>query len=453
MNSRSSPCHTDEREGSTPAVAPRRWGRLLAPALLLFAAVALPVCTERGARSPVATAGTEPIAARTVTITSGTTVAMTGGATARVPESFTKNLTPGETALANLSSHIVGLRAGVRAQPASAGIRDQLVGNLLARSQFVGSFADLGESAALATEGRKASSDRERAMETAASALSAVHDFVHASKLLEAIGKADLEGSYGNYQLARGADPRPIEQVRRERALESPTFGTLSSWAIALSAVGEFEAADRAYADALTSYRDVSPFPVAWVEFQRGVMWAERAGDMARGRAHYERATAVLPGYVVANVHLAEVEAGEGDLDSARRRLRLLVDAGTQDPEPRGLLSTLAETKDERALLREEAASRYRALIRRHPLAFLDHAAEFFADVDPEFALELALDNLDNRADDRAYQIAIEAALAAADASVACDLAEQASVEAHPGFQRPTVPLRELAHLVLGNCE
>jgi len=66
---------------------------------------------------------------------------------------------------------------------------------------------------------------------------------------------------------------------------------------------------------------------------------------------------------------------------------------------------------------------------------------------------ELALDNLEIRTEDRAYQIALEAALAANDGAVACDLAREATLEAHPGFLRPAVPLRELAHEALENCE
>lgn len=373
--------------------------------------------------------------------------------TAEASAAPAKGLTSGDTALTNLSSRIGGLRSAVTAQPTAAPLRGDLVAHLLSRAQFVGSFTDLGESLSLAAEGRRLSSDPKRAIETEASALGAVHEFARATELLASIERTESEAALGNLQLARGDDPRPIEQARRERALESPSFSSLSSWAIALSAIGEFEAADAAYADALRNYRDVSPLPVAWVAFQRGVMWAERAGDTARGRAHYEEAVRVLPRYVVANVHLAEIEVNEGHVDTARSRLVRVIEAGTEDPEPSGLLSAIAATAPERDRLRELTLRGYLSLIERYPKAFLDHGAEFFSTVDPEFALELALDNLEIRTEDRAYQIAIEAALAANDGRVACDLARQATLEAHPGFLRPAVPLRELAHEVLENCE
>lgn len=363
-----------------------------------------------------------------------------------------QRLTSSETALTNLDSRIGGLRSAVAAQPSVAALRGELVANLLSRCQFVGSLADLNESLVLAGEGSSSSSDPERAIETEASALGAVHEFTRAMDLLASI---DRKGSdaFGNLQLARGDDPRPIEQARRERVELSPSFGSWSSWAIALNAVGDFEAADAAYATALEHYRDVSPLPVAWVAFQRGVMWAERAGDSARGRAFYEEATRVLPEYVVANVHLAEIEISEGNIDAARSRLGRLVDVGTEDPEPYGVLSKIARTAAERERLRDLTADRYRSLLERHPKAFLDHGAEFFVAVDPELALELALGNLANRTEDRAYLIALKAAVAAGADEVSCELARQATKEAHPGFLRASVPLHELAVGVLADCD
>lgn len=364
-----------------------------------------------------------------------------------------RRLTSGGTTLTNLNSRIRGLRGAVAAQPTVAALRAELVANLLTRTQFVGSFQDLGESSSLAAEGRRASSELERAIEIEATALGSVHEFARAVDLLASLALTENDTTLGNLRLARGDDPRPIEAARRERAAENPSFDSLSSWAIALSAVGEFDAADAAYADALRHYRDVSPLPVAWLAFQRGVMWAERAGEPARGRAFYEEATRVLPEYVVANVHLAEIEASDGDVSGARSRLARVIEAGTEDPEPYGLLAELAASELERDRLRELTEARYRALIDRYPKAFLDHGAEFFSTVDPEFALDLALRNLENRTEDRAYQIALEAARAADATDVLCDLAQRASLDAHPGFARPSVPLRQLAQEVLGACE
>jgi len=432
MSSRSSQRPTEAPRVVTPAGSCDRRGRSPSWALAALALAGVVACGEGQAPS-----GSQP------------TPSTTGGAGSTAPS---QRLTSSETALTNLDSRIGGLRSAVAAQPSVAALRGELVANLLSRSQFIGSFGDLSESLVLAAEGRPSSSDPERVVEIEASALGAVHEFTRATDLLASIDRTDSD-AFGNLRLARGDDPRPIEQARRERVGRSPSFGSWSSWAIALAAIGDFEAADAAYAAALENYRDVSPLPVAWVAFQRGVMWAERAGDSARGRAFYEEATRVLPEYVVANVHLAEIEISEGHVDAARSRLGRLVDAGTEDPEPYGVLAQIAASAADRERLRASTESRYRSLIERHPKAFLDHGAEFFVAIDPELALELALDNLANRTEDRAYQIALEAAVAAGAVEVGCGLARQATEEAHPGFLRPSVPLHELALGVLADCE
>ena len=435
MNSRSSRHCTDSPQLLTP-VGPRdRRGQPLPRLLAALAVSGMVACTageaSQGSSRPAAP---DP------------------GAGAETHGTPSRDLTSSDTALTNLNSRIGGLRSAVGAQPTVAALRGELVGNLLSRAQFVGTFADLGESLALAAEGRRLSSDSERAIETEATALGAVHEFTRATDLLASIDESGSDAS-GNLRLARGDDPRPIERARREKALEKPSFGSLSSWAVALSLVGEFVAADAAYADALRHYRDVSPLPVAWVAFQRGVMWAERAGDTTRGRAYYEDAIRVLPEYVVANVHLAEIEASEGDVAAAERRLVRVIEAGTEEPETYGLLSRVAASEDDRDRWRELTERSYISLIERYPKAFLDHGAEFFGAVDPELALELALDNLTNRTEDRAYLIALRAALAVGDAPLVCDLARQATREAYPGFARPSVPLRELAEEALAGCE
>ena len=53
-----------------------------------------------------------------------------------------------------------------------------------------------------------------------------------------------------------------------------------------LADLREFTDADRIYRQALRGYRDVSPFPVAWVCFQLGVLWGELVPEpqIASGR-------------------------------------------------------------------------------------------------------------------------------------------------------------------------
>jgi tetratricopeptide (TPR) repeat protein len=98
----------------------------------------------------------------------------------------------------------------------------------------------------------------------------------------------------------------------------------LATRAIVLAHLGRHDAADRAFADALAALDTTSPFPAAWLHFARGVMWAEHAGDAARGERHYRLAVAVLPQFFLAQVHLAEIEVARGEVAAALGRLSML---------------------------------------------------------------------------------------------------------------------------------
>src|SRR5690606_26382190 len=116
----------------------------------------------------------------------------------------------------------------------------------------------------------------------------------------------------------------------------------------------------------LATYGDVSPLPVAWVAFQRGVMWAEQADRRDLGCALYGEGTRRLPAYVVANVHLAEIER-EASPSRAIARLGSILASG--DPEPAGLLGEilLAEGDPaEAAPLIAQAEARYDELLAKH---------------------------------------------------------------------------------------
>jgi hypothetical protein len=175
-------------------------------------------------------------------------------------------------------------------------------------------------------------------------------------------------------------------------------------------------------------------------------MWAELADRPDLARPLYEEAVRRLPGYVVASVHLAELEEVGGAPARAISRLEPLAERSSPlaDPEPLGRLAEwLAPSAPVRAAaLAERARQGYERLLARAPLAFLDHAAEFFggAGRDPARALALAEENLANRQNPRAFVLAIEAALAAGRTGRACALA--AGVPA--GARGAHVPLRAL---------
>jgi tetratricopeptide (TPR) repeat protein len=347
--------------------------------------------------------------------------------------------TRGDIALRNLSDRVSTLKKmAARGAPALS-LREQLVDALLTRAQLTGTFADfdraleLGEGAVRDFEGEA------NARLLRARTRSAVHRFDDAASDLEAAARlgVDVDERLAWIRIAQGRNleaARAFALSRVERSRSLPNLGLLAT---AEAALGEFDAADDHYAAALATLRDVSPFPVAQLCFQRGVMWAEQAARPERALPHYAEAVRRLPQYVVANVHLAELEASLGHPDAAIQRLQGIVDH-TEDPEPLGYLGTLLAARNPadpaaRALT-ERARIGYENLLGRHRAAFLDHAAEFFSGAGerPDLASTLAQENLALRQTPRAYALAIEAAFAAHDSPVACRELEAArALRAH----------------------
>jgi tetratricopeptide (TPR) repeat protein len=351
---------------------------------------------------------------------------------------FSGRTTPAATAIANLSAGIDGRRAQLARQPQQHVVRAALIDALLTRAAFLGTFDDFYEADQLSQAAMTRHGDAARVLR--AKVLAAVHQFDAARRLRLAAG----EPVHG-IDLATGGPLPEIIAARRAATQATPSFATWAALAPALAADGQFQAADDAYLQALALYRDVAPFPVAWVQFQRGVMWSEQADAPHRARPLYEAAVQRLPGlYVRAHVHLAEIYRQLGRLDDAQRTLEAVLHH--PDPEPAGLLAALLLTEDpaRAAELIAQATARYDALLSRYPEAFADHASEFFAGPggDPPRALRLAQQNLALRPTDRAYALAISAAVAAEQISLACQLVVEA------GDARTNRPLQALRRAV-----
>lgn len=368
-------------------------------------------------------------------------------------EPYAPPTTEPDIAIGNLNGQIESYAELLRTSPQNDDMRSALVGALLSRSAFLGSYSDF-DHAFEAVAGWPAGSGLAAAL-ARARVLNAVHRFEEARSLLETSSPSSEHSRLDlleTIDIATGARLEDVYASRKGRALSYPSFATFAGAAAAAAALGSHAEADDLYGQALHAYRDVSPFPVAFVHFQRGVMWGEMADRPERARLHYEEAVRLLPGYVVANVHLAELEAqdGPGGLASALARLRR-VSAQTEDPEPTGFLGELllARGDPEGARLIAKAAEMYRALLSRHRAAFADHASEFFAGPggDPDFALTLALENLALRATPRAYIVAIGAAESAGQKQKACELAAAAST-----LPATSENLRVLAAEVFRRC-
>src|SRR5262249_50888786 len=161
--------------------------------------------------------------------------------------------------------------------------------------------------------------------------------------------------------------------ARRRIAAASGRLEDLVPLGALLADLERFAEADALYRQALSSYEDVSPFPLAWVCFQLGMLWGELvpAPDADLAELWYRRSVAYLPGYVKARVHLAEIHASHGQTSEAEA---LLVPAlSSSDPEVRWRLADVlvAQGRFEEAGRQLDAArAGFEDLLERHQLAF-----------------------------------------------------------------------------------
>jgi tetratricopeptide (TPR) repeat protein len=365
---------------------------------------------------------------------SGAGAAASGSAVSAVAQRTTR----GDIALRNLDHKIAGLEKRAAKGPLELPLRTQLVDALLTRSQFIGSFADFARVREIGEGAVRDFPGNSKALLLRARSASAVHRFEDASKDIEAAAQlgADVDVKRASISIARGQQLEAALEFAKGRVERAATLESLGLLANVEAALGKFDAADEHYAAALAKMDDASPFLVAQLTFQRGVMWAEQANRPERARPQYEEAVRRLPQYVVANVHLAELEAAAGDRDAAIERLRRLIDtraASSIDPEPLGVLGSWLAAKDPndaKALeLIERARAGYESLLAENRAAFLDHAAEFFSGPgkDPTRGLALARENLAMRQTPRAHALAIDAAFHAQDITLGCQLVDSAA--------------------------
>lgn len=368
-----------------------------------------------------------------------------------VPVDTERRSTDGELALRNLDSQIDARLASVARRPELLDVRRDAVGLLLSRSHYLGAYDDFALAEALAEEALAQRPDDAVARSIAADVASAVHLFDDVARHLDAARASgeEVDLDLVTLHVSRGEQLDEALVLADEAVRKHPSYASHVARASALAALERYEEADEAFLDALAHYRDVSPFPLAWVAFQRGVMWAEMADRPELARPLYEEAVRRVPPYVVANVHLAELEVETGELDRAIARLDALLPR-TGDPEPFGVLGELLTEPDVARERVAEARARYGRLIARHREAFLDHGSEFFAGVggDPARALELARDNLANRHNARAFVVALRASIAAEDDESLCEI-RAAAREA----EAQSAVLRRLVQELSARCE
>ena len=340
--------------------------------------------------------------------------------------------TDGTIALGNLEASLNTAQQLAALRPTEAGTRTRLIQLLCSRAQYRGTLSDYDRAAAEVDSLFKQAPNEGSAYFARAQVRLVFHEFAAAETDLAEAERLDSELRPGVERLrlslwvAQGKSEAALAGYRAQRKM-APDVSGMGAEAGLLADRGDWDAAQALYTEAQHYFRDVSPFPLAWLYLQNGLMW-ERAGRRSRAEEFFAAAVARLPGYAPATAHLAAALSARGQKAQALDLLQELT-RSADDPEYTGqlagLLQELGRGAEAKPLI-AQAAQRYTTLLQAHPRAFLSHAARFYlsAGAQPAQALKLAQDNLAANPSTEATLLAVEAATAAQASATACRLAD-----------------------------
>ena len=313
--------------------------------------------------------------------------------------------TGGTIAMVNLTAQIDGLTAQGRSNSAGQPItafaiaQQAVLAELLTmRGHLLGRVADYEQASRLAEQLVRDAPKDGVALLARARTRATLHRFSAALADLDAAGRAGttravLDAERATILQAVGCYDE-AEALYEKTSVYRAEFTHTCTLAVLRAEQGRIAEAEALFSEARSSYRGVSPFSLAQLDFRRGLMWM-REGELLEADRWFDAARRRLPGYVPAVGHQAEVLLMRGEPETAVDRLRPLAE-NSDDPEYAAQLSLALDWvgHDQEALVwREYAAARYDELMLHHPEAYADHAAEFWLDVgaDADKAYELAL--------------------------------------------------------------
>jgi tetratricopeptide (TPR) repeat protein len=321
-------------------------------------------------------------------------------------------VTHGAIALRNLRAQIDGLEAATAPLDTRIEERVQLVDLLALRGSILGSVAGYEHAQALAQQLVQDATTDAGAFLARARTRALFHRFTDALDDLDIAERLAADAETVNREraavfqgLGRYAEAFAI---REEGVRRDPGFESLAALSTLYAECGDSERALQMRGESLRRYREISPFPLALLEFQIAVMWMD-IGSFDRAREHLNAARRYVPAYAPAQGHLAEVEAELGNVATAIALLHPLA-RSSDDPDYASQLARVladAGNATESRYWRHLAAARYEELIASHPEAFADHAAEFWlgAGANPRRALQLARMNFAIRQTPRAHAL------------------------------------------------
>ena len=302
--------------------------------------------------------------------------------------------------LAAVDATLAGLQRRIAARPTEALLEGQRASALLQRARLTGDYDDYARAEGAVQAAFARSPEGAGPFLTRASLNYSLHRLERVEADLVAAERAVLVGSDTRASLAAMRASLALQQgdavaaeagYRAALALhDSPT--THGALAIALSRQDRWDEAEAALDTAAAGYHGHSVEPLAWIALHRGIF------DLTRERldealVHYDEALAIMPGWWLAQEHVAEIAVLQGRSDQA---LALYTDVVARTGLPEfmdAIAGVLADQgqPDDAARWRARARQVYERQLRQFPEAAAGHALQHYLDAGDRPAQALAL--------------------------------------------------------------
>jgi tetratricopeptide (TPR) repeat protein len=324
---------------------------------------------------------------------------------------------PGADMLAHLEGKLAALP-----QSDTSRSRAMRAGLLYQRYQILGSLTDLDTAYDLTQIIANDPAADNDALFLSATVASYMHEFDRASTILDRV--ADGKMSTGlRAEIAAARSQTKIASARTELAL-GQEYVQLVQRANDCVDMGDLDCASENFHAAQFVYTDTAPLPLAWLHTQQGIALL-RYGHPDVAIRFFRAALTRIPGYTLAQEHLAECLGLTGQFVEGRRQYLQVIER-TANPEYMAGLAMLEQHAGRASVAQEwleKAKVGYAQRLQKFPNAYAGHAINFYLDIgDVATAAKLAQDNLKLRQDASSYLLQAQVKFAQHDLAAACDV-------------------------------
>jgi len=297
-------------------------------------------------------------------------------------------------------AELAGLERRLETRPADAFLLEQQASGRMQRARLTGRYDDYALAEASVEAAFDASPDGAGPFLTRAALNYTLHrldrveaDLARAESavLVSDDTQAAITARRAGLLLQRGL-AGGAEALYRQALDLHATPAHLSALAIAQSRQGHFEEAEASLDQAVATYHGLSVEPLAWIALHRGIFDLERA-QYDQALVHYDEALALMPGWWLAEEHVAEIHVIQGRDDQALALYRDIVDR-TGLPEFMDCIAgVLADQGDAEgaAVWRQRARGVYETQLEQFPEAAAGHALQHYLDAGDRPAQTVAL--------------------------------------------------------------